>query len=376
MLNNNEEKIHIYADKHIYELTRFLQKDFKISTYSNQLDFTLLSNYDVLFIRTVTKITKEIISKLPDSIRCIGTASAGFDHVDTEALRKKGISFYSAAGCNATAVAEYIQINLIWWSYINNQELSSKSIAIIGVGNVGKQVAKVCERLGLTTILYDPPRQKIDPLFKSAEFAEVLQADILSFHTPLNDSTKNYFSEKLFGQTEFDLVINAARGGILDENYLLTLLKSYKVKSCIIDCWQNEPEFNSELLAKSFVGTPHIAGYSEQAKLLATAMIFDQLNHDLGRINYHNEKFIETRFKFEHIEGDLDFKTILSKLHNFLKYDELLRQLLIVDEANRINAFSNLRVTLPYRNEFRFFSVSKEILKKFPILNSINLRSL
>jgi len=369
--------LHIYADEHIYEAARFLKPGFELSTYSSQPDFSILQHYSALFVRTVTQLNKEIIEKLPKSIKYIGTASAGFDHIDIEALIEKGISFYSAAGCNAKAVAEYIQIALLWWSLLEKKDLKHKTIAIIGVGHVGSQVAHLCENMGMKTVLYDPPRQEKDDSFYSADFEDVLNADILSFHVPLNSSTQHYFREELFGISNFELVINAARGGVIDESFLLKALNSKQVKQCIIDCWENEPVFNTELMDKAFIATPHIAGYSEQAKLAASSLIFSQLYAEL---NYDDSLIIETFQSSEttdipNVSIDNSFDngnkatTAFSYFHNFLEYDLQLRAISFLDRTEYSKQFSLLRTQLPFRNEFRFIKIPDSILTDFPILN-------
>ncbi len=377
MTENKSPLFRIYADQNIYKASLYLQPGFELSTFNDLPNFFHLNKFDALFVRTVTKITKELIENIPKSIKIIGTASAGFDHIDVDALREKGISFYSAAGCNANAVAEYIQINLLWWAFKKQKILEKKTIALVGVGHVGSQVAILCKKMGMKTILYDPPRQKRDDSFISANFKEVLNADIISFHVPLDSTTTHYFREELFNSSYFELVINAARGGIIDESFLLKALKSKQVENCILDCWENEPNFNTELMHKAIVATPHIAGYSEQAKLAATSMIFSQLYSEL---NYLPLGFIDTN-RLSQTTTDSTFTTsstflvenpesrAFSTFHNFLEYDYLLRTISKLNKNEQAKRFLLLRTQLPFRNEFRFISIPKPILRDYSILN-------
>jgi len=366
----------IYADQHIYEASRFLLPEFELFTYSGQPDFSQLHHFDALFVRTVTQLNKEIIDTLPKSIKHVGTASAGFDHIDIEALKEKGISFYSAAGCNANAVAEYIQIVLLWWSLLEQKNLSNKTIAIIGVGHVGSQVSLLCEKMGMKTVLFDPPKQEKDDSFISADLKDVLKADIISFHVPFDSSTKHYFREELFATSHYELVINAARGGVIDESFLLKTLKSKQVENCIIDCWENEPAFNTELMDKAFVATPHIAGYSEQAKLAASSMIFSQLYQELNcSSSITTETFNTSETNVNPISTSISAKVFENKaieafsyFHNFLEYDYQLRSISFLERTEHAKRFSLLRTQIQFRNEFRFFKIPKTILKDFPIL--------
>ena len=141
--------------------------------------------------------------------------------------------------------------------------------------------------------------------------------------------------------SNFELVINAARGGVIDESFLLKALNSKQVKQCIIDCWENEPVFNTELMDKAFIATPHIAGYSEQAKLAASSLIFSQLYAEL---NYDDSLIIETFQSSEttdipNVSIDNSFDngnkatTAFSYFHNFLEYDLQLRAISFLDRT-------------------------------------------
>lgn len=172
-------------------------------------------------------------------------------------------------------------------------------------------------------------------------------------------------------------MINAARGGIIDESYLLKALNSKQVKNCIIDCWENEPSFNSELMNKSIIATPHIAGYSEQAKLAATSMIFSQLYNELKclpyKFNNSGQTSKPTIIPTSTASSTFDFEKpsfrAFSHFHNFLEYDYKLRIISDLEKTEQSKRFSMLRTQLPFRNEFRFLKIPKSILIDFPILN-------
>jgi erythronate-4-phosphate dehydrogenase len=308
-----------------------------------------------------------MIQQLPENIRVIGTASAGTDHVDIELLRKKNIAFFSAAGCNSRAVAEYVLVSLLYFAEKSGADLSKKSIAIVGVGHVGSKVSEICSRMGMTVVEYDPPRMKRDLSFISASVDDVLKADIVTFHVPYQPDTYHYFSDSTFRNTTFDLIINAARGGIVDETFLLQELKNGHIKYAVIDCWENEPNFNSELRDMALLATPHIAGYSQQAKLKATAQLLESIFNHVNLPFSYSEDYFFNQTKHSDSKPTTFFEA-LNKLHNAFDFDTHLRRIVTPSETEKKRAFSNLRNALTFRNEFRFHSFPIEWIQDFPQL--------
>lgn len=261
-----------------------------------------VADADALIIRTRTKCNEELLKN--SKVSFIGTATIGVDHIDTEYCSTHGIEVCNAPGCNANAVAQYVWNAIIHFYYKKNTIHSDNStsvleriqhlkLGIIGFGHVGKAVANIANHLGISYHIYDPPLAKILNDNNLDQLDEVLNCDIITVHTPLTTDgeypTMHMIDEKIFSIIEKKgkqpLIINAARGGIIDEVTLLRHLDKGTISGCIIDCWEGEPRINKELLDIAFISTPHIAGYSVQGKYNATQQIVNKLS---TAFNYSN----------------------------------------------------------------------------------------
>ena len=235
-----------------------------------------LIDCEILIVRSRTKVNCDLLKDT--NIKFVGSTVAGLDHIDQTYLHKNNITFVSAQGCNANAVAEYVISAIANLANDFNFDLSSKTLGIIGVGNVGTRLYSKAKQLGINTLLNDPPRQDKEGSNEFVKLDEALSADIVTFHTPLTFSGL-YPSHNLLGSHNFNLIredtilINAARGGIIDEN----IWEKIATKANVIDCWENEPNINSKLQIKAYLATPHIAGHSIDAKFTGSFMIYKEL---------------------------------------------------------------------------------------------------
>ena len=226
---------------------------------------------DALFVRTRTQINKELLHG--SNVRFVATATIGFDHIDQDYCREAGIRWVSCPGCNAQAVCDYVEEAI---SSIKSGE-NALTIGIVGYGHVGKLVAQMAQRRGYKVLLSDPPLgigmslEQLAPL-----------CDVLTFHTPLIREGE-YPTYHLCDETILrlckpsTLIINAARGGVIDEQALLSCLNSLPFREGMgvgyaIDCWENEPNINQDLLKHVDLASFHIAGYSIQGKMNASEM--------------------------------------------------------------------------------------------------------
>ena len=241
-----------------------------------EIDRQSLLDCEILIVRSRTKVNKELLEGT--KVRFVGSTVAGLDHIDETYLQEKNITFASAQGCNANAVAEYVISALANLANDYSFDLSSKTLGIIGVGNVGSRLDFKAKQLGITTLLNDPPRQEIEGNKGFFDLNTALSADIVTFHTPLTFSG-SHPTYNLLGSHNFDLitedtiVINTARGGVIDED----LWENTKTKANVIDCWVDEPNINSKLQSSAYWGTPHIAGHSIDAKFMGSYMIYKDL---------------------------------------------------------------------------------------------------
>lgn len=246
-----------------------------------------LNDADALMVRSITKVNKSLLSNTP--VKFVGTATAGFDHVDTQWLAEANIGFSSAPGCNAIAVVEYVFSALLMLAERDNFDLRDKTVGIIGVGNVGERLYKRLQAWGVKTVLCDPPRADNGDQEAFVSFDTVLeQADILTFHTPLNMDGK-YSTFHLMGASQLanlrdgTILVNASRGEVVDNQALLHLLEQGKPLSVVLDVWEPEPDLDTELLAYVDIGTPHIAGYTLEGKARGTTQVFEAYCEFLGK---------------------------------------------------------------------------------------------
>ena len=148
-----------------------------------EIDRQSLLDCEILIVRSRTKINKELLEGT--KVRFVGSTVAGLDHIDEAYLLENNITFASAQGCNANAVAEYVISALANLANDYSFDLSSKTLGIIGVGNVGSRLDLKAKQLGITTLLNDPPRQEIEGNEGFFDLNTTLNADIVTFHTPL-----------------------------------------------------------------------------------------------------------------------------------------------------------------------------------------------
>ncbi len=231
---------------------------------------------DALITRTRTICSEALLTG--SAVKFIATATIGFDHIDTAYCKAAGIAWTNAPGCNAGSVEQYIAAALFTWATKRNHRLRDTTIGIVGVGNVGKRVEKICRLLGMQVLLNDPPREREEGPGTFVTMETICQnADIITFHVPLNmmgrDATwhmvNETFPEKLLKKP---LLINSCRGEVFDTNAVINAIERNDISDVILDCWENEPEIHPVLMDKALLATPHIAGYSRDGKANGTLM--------------------------------------------------------------------------------------------------------
>ena len=246
-----------------------------------QITRDVIMNADALLIRTRTKCTDTLLKGT--RVKFIGTATIGFDHIDTQYCEKNKIKWINAPGCNSFSVQQYIAAALLKIASEFRFSLKDKTIGIIGVGNVGSKIEKFAKILGMKVLLNDPPRARKEGEKAFNSLDKILyESDIVTVHVPLNvvgeDRTYNLFNETSFKKMQKDAwFFNSSRGEVTDTAALKELLRSGKLGGAVIDVWENEPDIDQELMAKAFIATPHIAGYSTDGKANGTAMVVNSL---------------------------------------------------------------------------------------------------
>jgi erythronate-4-phosphate dehydrogenase len=244
-----------------------------------------LRDVDAVVVRSETKVGASLLEGTP--VQFVGTATIGTDHVDLGYLEKCGIGFASAPGSNANSVAEYVAAALLETAARLSISLKEKILGVVGVGNVGSRVVRVGRALGMRVLQNDPPlaRTTGDPVFVPLD--AVMEADVLTLHAPLtragDDPTFHLFDRERFSRMKRgSILINTARGPLVDSKALHSVLTSGHLGGAVLDVWEGEPDIDPVLLDRVLIGTPHIAGYSFDGKVNAARMMFDAIVRHFG----------------------------------------------------------------------------------------------
>lgn len=272
----------IVADKNIPYLKGIVES-FGNVTYLDGAAFSheAIKDAEVLIVRTVTRFDETLLKD--SAVKLICSATIGYDHIDTAYCDHHNIVWHNAPGCNSGSVQQYVVSSLITIAEKKGFDIKGKTIGIVGVGNVGKKVARACEILGMKVLLNDPPREALEEAINFVSLQTIMeQADIITFHTPLIRDGR-YKTYHLADQSFFSslkrkpIIINSARGGIIDTQAIKGAIQNHSVSGAIIDCWENEPTIDLEYMNMVDIATPHIAGYSADGKANATRMSLDAI---------------------------------------------------------------------------------------------------
>jgi erythronate-4-phosphate dehydrogenase len=326
----------------------------------NKTTAEVVKNADAIITRTRTNCTRETLEG--SSVKFIATATIGFDHIDTKYCKDAGIEWTNAPGCNAESVNQYISSALFAYSMRKRFDLKNKTIGIVGVGQVGSRIAKTAEILGMKVLLNDPPRERAEGSSGFVSLKSIQEeADIITFHVPLNmegeDATYHLANEDfLQNLKKKPLLINSCRGEVFDSEAVYNAVEANDVSGIIIDCWENEPELDLNLLNLTDYGTPHIAGYSKDGKANGTKMSVQAISRffNLGIDNWKPTNVELPENTTIELDGDqrreyaILAEAILST-YDIEKDEELLR--------DSPHLFEKLRGDYAVRREFNSFSI-------------------
>ena len=268
----------IFADKNILAVQANFSRHGELHLFDGRsVSQEDLIDADALLVRSITSIDESLIGGT--KVRFVGTGTSGIDHVDTAYLRDAGIHFVDAKGSNANAVVDYCFTALAFATLHRGFSLSSSRVGIVGAGAVGGLFATKLEELGVEVRCYDPFLvAAVQGNRKYYSLDEVLECDVVSLHVPLTSagvhSTLNLIGDaELTALTKNAILINACRGGVVDELALKSLLLIREDIMTVFDVWENEPAIESSLAQCVDIATPHIAGYSAEAKSNATKIL-------------------------------------------------------------------------------------------------------
>ncbi|NIP22401.1 MAG: 4-phosphoerythronate dehydrogenase PdxB [Phycisphaerae bacterium] len=323
----------------------------------------VVADADVLLVRSITPVGADLLAG--SKVRFVGTATIGFDHVDTEYLSQNNIGFASAPGSNANSAAEYVIAALLNIAKQHSIDLEGKSIGIIGVGNVGGRVAKKASALGMKLFLNDPPLQRETGDSKYLPIEELFDCDFITLHTPLTfegeDKTFHLADDTFFKSLKRGCIfINASRGGIVDSGALKAAIEEGRLQATVLDVWENEPDIDVELLEMVDIGTPHIAGYSLDGKIAGMIMIYKEAckYFELGA-KYDIDSFLpvpavpELKINTQSFSEQDALLGIMEKIYDIRTDDARLRRMLAESAEERGKYFDSLRKNYPVRREFQ-----------------------
>ncbi|MDT8428603.1 MAG: 4-phosphoerythronate dehydrogenase [Pseudomonadales bacterium] len=270
----------IVADEGIVAVDSYFSAFGELITLpGRQISAADVRDADALLVRSITRVDRALLEH--SRVRFVATATSGTDHLDMEWLRQAGIAVHDAAGCNANAVLEYVLTALASLKHMALFDKAKPTVGIVGAGQVGGRLAQLCRQIGFPCVVTDPflTREQQESLqamgVELSDLQTVLTADIVSLHTPLTRTvphpTWHLLNHETLDMLQDDAVlINASRGEVVDTRALIEFLKKKRSIRTVFDVWENEPRVDPDLCARVDIATPHIAGYSIQAKLAAS----------------------------------------------------------------------------------------------------------
>ena len=261
-----------------------------------------IKDYNALIVRSASKVTSGLIEKM-ENMEVIGRAGTGVDNIDIESATKKGILVLNTPGGNTISAAEHTVAMMLSMCRLipmasrslsekkwdrksfKGSELQDKTLGLLGLGKIGKEVAKRVQGFGMKVIAYDPllsselaeklnvTLQKMDDVF--------INSDIISVHVPLNDKTKYLISEETISKCKDGVkIVNCARGGIVNEKDLLNALSTGKVSAAALDVFESEPPDTENKLLNhpKVVCTPHLGASTDEAQEKVAIQIAEQIS--------------------------------------------------------------------------------------------------
>lgn len=322
-----------------------------------------LADVDALVCRSTLTVNSDLL-RHATRLKMVATATAGFNHLDTHYLQTAGISWYSAAGCNALAVAEFVISALLSLNKDADDPvtaLQTLTVAIVGAGNVGTALSKKLDALKVSYYLCDPPLAELGDERDLVSLESALAADVICLHVPLiqegKHSTEGLISHKALQQlTEKQVVINACRGGVLDEQAYLAMAKHRTMPRLILDAWCDEPAVNDTIFASAQLATPHIAGHSLEGKARGSFMVYEWLTQLMEKnIQIHLKDVLPvlptiTLTESQMLDPQL-IPSLIFTLYDIHRDDRHFRQLMAHSD-NVQDTFMLFRANYPVRREF------------------------
>lgn len=312
-----------------------------------------VKNADILLVRSVTPINKSLLEN--SSVKFIGSATTGSDHLDATWLNQSGISWAIAKGSNANAVAEYVVAVIA--SLQKQGQLTNTSLraGIIGAGNIGSHVSEILKIFGFDVIIYDPFRMDEDN-FISTPLNQWNQLDFITLHAPLTRTGphptyhligKNFLSRQKPGC----VLLNTSRGSVIN----FADLKNYgRHLTWCLDVWENEPDIDLDVLTDALIATPHIAGYSVQGKFRGIEMLYQAAVEKKIIPAMIKTSAIFPRKKLDLPINSAHWQDVVLAVYDPNETSLLMKKALL----NKMQTFDALRKHFVERYEFEFVDVN------------------
>jgi len=253
----------------------------------HEMDAEAARNADILIVRSITKVDESLLKG--SSVRFVGTATAGIDHLDTEFLSASGIGWASAPGANADSVVEYVLGSIAVIAKRSGARWRERTLGVVGCGQVGERLARRAEDLGMRVLRNDPPRADMEGADGFVDLSMLLaESDIVSVHVPLeHDGCYPTWhlvdADGVLSMRPGAWLIQSSRGGTVDEQAAVQARRSGHLGALILDVFEGEPMPDPASVAAADLATGHVAGYSRDAKRNGVLMIRDAVRRFLGR---------------------------------------------------------------------------------------------
>lgn len=342
--------MNILADASLPGLEQAFPKPFNLIRYYHADELAhLLVGQDILLCRSTLKVNRTLLEN--HSIRYVATASSGTDHLDRSWLNSQQIQIIDAKGSNARAVADYVVACIAFLE--QHHFIQAHKAGVIGLGKVGIQVSARLQATGFQVVHYDPLKaMRESDTFQSCSLEDLYQADLICIHAELHDNppfpSRHLINQNFLTQLKPGcIIINAARGGIVDESALLN--ESKPLIYCT-DVFLNEPTIDKRIIDKAVLCTPHIAGHSMEAKYAAVTMVSTSL-HQIANLPIP-QFFTPQMIKTMHMEKNKSWYESVLTLYNPI--EETLSLKKAIDKKS---AFIELRKQHQNRHDFCQYSM-------------------
>lgn len=341
----------IVADKNIPLLQETFGRHGELRLRAGRtIDRGDLDGADALLVKSITPVTRDLLAG--STVRFVGSATIGFDHLDTQWMKENGVTWTNAPGCNADAAAQYTLAMILLACRRLGRDLRGMSAGVIGRGNVGSRIQRLLESRGVGTVANDPPLADagVEGLVSQEE---ALARDVVCLHVPLTrdgpyPTWQMINAETLARLPDHALLVNSSRGNVAEGGALLAEIRNGRLRAAL-DVWPNEPDVDPYLLEATVVATPHVAGYSEEGRRNGALMIYRAFC-DWARIRADESAVPATPTHVLPAASDLA-ETVLAATH-IEDDDQAMRRLVELDREARKSAFDALRKHYPLRSDF------------------------